>query len=319
MPHSLDVRNIALRAYTSLRSFRKTASVTGLPRSTIHRWVKASNNPNVQAMRRGTVFRKMSLTALAEICRLIDADGYRRPEDIRRIVEHTLHKRLSTSCVRFWMKRAGYTRKKPSVQTVRDGLAAQQMSFCSSRMTNLSPDSVVSIDETCIYLDMKPTYGYAHRSKRFHTVQRTGYRRRWTLTMAVTNEGVCGWQILDGAANTDTFVAFLQSLDVQGRSALLLDNVAFHKSKKVAQVCRDRGLEPVYLPPYSPMLQPIEHCFSVLKAAYRRCDPTASVHDRLHAIIARLNSPVAFVATFQACWQRSAQMANGSWWSLHPD
>lgn len=44
-----------------------------------------------------------------------------------------------------------------------------------------------------------------------------------------------------------------------------MDNASFHHSERVKQLCSDAGVKLVYLPPYSPDLNPIEEFFSVLK------------------------------------------------------
>lgn len=49
-----------------------------------------------------------------------------------------------------------------------------------------------------------------------------------------------------------------------------MDNASFHQSERVAQLRHDAGVKLVYLPPYSPDLNPIEEYFSVLKAFIRK-------------------------------------------------
>jgi transposase len=49
-----------------------------------------------------------------------------------------------------------------------------------------------------------------------------------------------------------------------------MDNASFHHSERVAQLCSDAGVKLVYLPPYSPDLNPIEEYFAVLKAFVRK-------------------------------------------------
>ena len=51
---------------------------------------------------------------------------------------------------------------------------------------------------------------------------------------------------------------------------LVTDNVSFHHSKQIEQMCRDTGIELVYLPPYSPDLNPIEEFFVELKAFIKK-------------------------------------------------
>ena len=51
---------------------------------------------------------------------------------------------------------------------------------------------------------------------------------------------------------------------------VIMDNVAFHKSMRVEEIIKERGAWVLFLPPYSPDLNPIELVFSKLKALLRK-------------------------------------------------
>ena len=51
---------------------------------------------------------------------------------------------------------------------------------------------------------------------------------------------------------------------------LVIDNASFHRTKRIAQMCADTGVKLMYLPPYSPDLNPIEEFFAKLKAFIKR-------------------------------------------------
>jgi transposase len=50
------------------------------------------------------------------------------------------------------------------------------------------------------------------------------------------------------------------------KSVLVMDNASFHYIERIEQMCRDASIKLVYLPPYSPNLNPIEEFFAELKA-----------------------------------------------------
>lgn len=54
------------------------------------------------------------------------------------------------------------------------------------------------------------------------------------------------------------------------RSVLVMDNASFHHSERIEQMCLDMGVKLVYLPPYSPDLNPIKEFFAELKAFIQR-------------------------------------------------
>ena len=51
---------------------------------------------------------------------------------------------------------------------------------------------------------------------------------------------------------------------------LVMDNASFHNSGRIEQMCSEAGVKLVYLPPYSPDLNPIEESFTELRAFIRR-------------------------------------------------
>ena len=82
--------------------------------------------------------------------------------------------------------------------------------------------------------------------------------------------------VLDGPLNADSFIGFCEWLLVpalQPGDFVIMDNLSTHKSAKAKQVIEASGARPVYLPPYSPDLNPIENIFSKLKQLIRAFRP----------------------------------------------
>ena len=57
---------------------------------------------------------------------------------------------------------------------------------------------------------------------------------------------------------------------LEPKSVLVMDNVSFHHSERISQMCADAGVKLVYLPPYSPDSNPIEEFFAELKGFISR-------------------------------------------------
>ena len=56
---------------------------------------------------------------------------------------------------------------------------------------------------------------------------------------------------------------------------IILDNASFHKSYEIEELARNKGCEIIFLPPYSPDLNPIEHVWANFKKYLRKCIKTA--------------------------------------------
>ena len=68
---------------------------------------------------------------------------------------------------------------------------------------------------------------------------------------------------------------------------LVLDNASFHKAGRIRHLAEEAGCELLYLPPYSPDLNPIEQCWSWVKARVRRGrDEFKTLHDALDHVLA---------------------------------
>lgn len=76
-----------------------------------------------------------------------------------------------------------------------------------------------------------------------------------------------------GAMDGPAFAAYVEKVlipELAPGTVVILDNLATHRDKEAAQALRDHGCWLLYLPPYSPDLNPIEQAYSKLKAHLRR-------------------------------------------------
>ena len=99
-----------------------------------------------------------------------------------------------------------------------------------------------------------------------------GHWKTTTLIAALDHQGVRCATTVDGAVNGPVFTAFVQQVLVptlQPGDLVVLDNLSAHKVAGVRQAIQGAGADVVYLPPYSPDLNPIELAFSKLKQGLR--------------------------------------------------
>jgi hypothetical protein len=61
-------------------------------------------------------------------------------------------------------------------------------------------------------------------------------------------------------------------------SVLIMDNHSIHRSDRLTEMCAERGVDLVYLPPYSPEFNPIEQSFAQLKNWMRRHQDIADLY-----------------------------------------
>lgn len=100
--------------------------------------------------------------------------------------------------------------------------------------------------------------------------------QRYQILPAYSQDGIILSRIFRGSTDASLFEDFIEELLQhcgkwpEPRSVLVMDNASFHHSDRIEQLCSDAGVKLMYLPPYSPDLNPIEEFFSELKAFIRR-------------------------------------------------
>lgn len=95
--------------------------------------------------------------------------------------------------------------------------------------------------------------------------------RRYQILPAYAQDGILLYRVFQGTTDSAVFEDFIaQLLQHCGRwpepkSVLIMDNASFHHSDRVKEMCHEAGVKLVFLPPYSPDLNPIEEFFGTLK------------------------------------------------------
>lgn len=93
-------------------------------------------------------------------------------------------------------------------------------------------------------------------------------------TIAAMNaKGILTGCSFEGATDMEMFVSFVEKMlapMLQPGQVVVMDNLAPHKSPKVAALIADAGAKVLYLPPYSPDFNPIEMAISKMKSVLRR-------------------------------------------------
>jgi len=118
--------------------------------------------------------------------------------------------------------------------------------------------------------------GRAPRGQRVVAAAPHGHWKTTTLIAALDQRGLRCALVLDGAVNRLAFEAFVAQVLVptlRPGDLVILDNLSSHKGAGVARLIRAAQADVLYLPPYSPDLNPIEHAFSKIKQALRSAEP----------------------------------------------
>jgi transposase len=127
--------------------------------------------------------------------------------------------------------------------------------------------NAIAIDETCFYINDTQRKGWSDKNTRLKTPKMLS-RVKMSTMLAIDRKGIVATETIKGNFNSISFAKFLTR--VPKNKKLVLDNVAFHKSKIVKSVAEDRDIDLCFTPPYCPWFNPVEFAFSVIKTRYRR-------------------------------------------------
>jgi transposase len=123
---------------------------------------------------------------------------------------------------------------------------------------------------------MTRLYGWAPRGQRIIAKVPQGKWKTATFLAALRNDRIEAPCLFDGPINGERFHAYVEQFLVptlKPGDVVILDNLGSHKGKGVRKGIRAVGARLVFLPKYSPDLNPIEQLFAKLKGFVRKAEP----------------------------------------------
>jgi transposase len=137
----------------------------------------------------------------------------------------------------------------------------------------MSVENLVFLDETGINTGMTRLYGRAMSSERVVDYTPDVRFERTTVLSSVRANGEMVPLVFDGSLNGDIFKEYVAQCLVTTLKAgdmVIMDNLSSHKVSGVIEPIIAAGATVLYLPPYSPDLNPIELMWSKIKACLRK-------------------------------------------------
>ena len=133
--------------------------------------------------------------------------------------------------------------------------------------------SLVFLDESGVSTNMTWRYGWAPKGDRLVDAVPHGHWKITTIVAGLTASGVVAPFVIDGPMDGDAFRIYVEEVlapELKPGQAVLMDNLSIHKVKGVKEAIQAAGASLLYLPSYSPDLNPIEQFFAKLKELLRK-------------------------------------------------
>ncbi|HVB80323.1 MAG TPA: IS630 family transposase [Candidatus Binataceae bacterium] len=141
------------------------------------------------------------------------------------------------------------------------------------RQPALDPRHLLFIDETWATTNMTRRQGRAARGLRLLAPVPHGHWKVTTLVAGLRSTGITAPCVFDGAINGERFRCYIEQMlapTLWPVDIVILDNLSSHKIAGIREVIEVRQAQILYLPPYSPGLNPIEQAFAKFKAGLRK-------------------------------------------------
>ena len=278
-------REICLRMRNQGHTQRVIADALNISKRTVGRWLKQGTT---SVTRHRPARRRLSPAVQASIVAFFAANN---TATLRQAMQWLIDVHgVTVSIQTIWncCRQQKITWKKGSKAF--SEMSSTRVQYFLQNIAAIFGQQVIALDEAAFFYNHVRGYAWSARGTRA-VIQRPGIRgRAHSLLLCVGTNGIIKWQLYEGAVNAVRFAEFLEALPFG--SQLVLDNAVIHRA---TQVLRKQGLPTVpeiadkqkisltYLPPYAPMLNPVELCFNHIRTFINREKPRS--RDQLVASI----------------------------------
>ena len=138
---------------------------------------------------------------------------------------------------------------------------------------NINPANIVYSDETGIDDNEVVRTGWAPSGERCHAQKKAVRKTRYNITAALNLNALFAPFIFEGYSNAVVYEAYVEQVLVPALKpgmVVVIDNASFHKSKKIIKLIKAAKCRIIFLPPYSPDFNPIEHHWTAVKGAIKK-------------------------------------------------
>jgi len=153
----------------------------------------------------------------------------------------------------------------------------------------IPPERLIYLDESGVTTSMTRRYGRCVGGRRIHEATPGGHWKILTILSAMSTRGLIATMTIEEPTDADIFLAYVQQVlcpALRSGDVVVMDNLSSHKAEGVRSWIENQGAELIYLPSYSPDLNPIEKAWAKLKQLLR--STKARTREALEQAIAHL-------------------------------
>jgi transposase len=283
-----QVFSIAENLWSQGLSLRQIQNLIKVGKSTLQRWFTTSK-------REHKYFRDTSNVILEknEVLNICSKYPYYSIRQLVTIVNESTTKNWSSSTMYRFMtsNNLKYSKVYPIGNGKEQEIIEKRTAF-SKQFSNIDITKLLCLDETAIYSTIHYHHAWTPKYTRLHLPYQRVVSNKKTLTVCLANDEILHYDSSSTNMNEQLFLLFLtNTLEKANRKYeyLLMDNVAFHKTKKVQMLLLENGVQPIYTSPYSPDWNPVEMFFSFIKRTKKYIDNRFNIHEQIKTLISSID------------------------------
>jgi putative transposase len=142
-----------------------------------------------------------------------------------------------------------------------------------NKLKSLDRSSIIYIDESGMNDNDYYPYVYSPIGQRYYESHPGHYTKRISMIAGLCGRNLQAPFMFEGHCNTATFDTYIEKIllpTLKSGMTIIIDNASFHKSAKTKQLIEEAGCFLMFLPAYSPDLNPIEHYWHKIKTLIRK-------------------------------------------------
>lgn len=214
---------------------------------------------------------------------------------------------VSLSAMARALRRMGITRKNKTYYDPqrRSEKVVDRTQEYFAEVSSIQNDQLVFIDEMGATLNLETNSGRSQKGQRAVGPKPTARGTRVSTVGALSSEGLKATRCFEGTMNGEVFLTFLTRWllpILKTGQVLILDNASPHRCADVIKLRTKAGVKVIFLPPYSPHLNPIELCWSKVKTVLKtvKARTTETLRQALQEAFGRI-TPANAEAWFGHC------------------
>jgi transposase len=142
----------------------------------------------------------------------------------------------------------------------------------AARICAIAPEKLIFLDESGVTTSMTRLYARSLSGQRIHEATPGGHWKIMTILGAMSLRGMIATMTIEAATDREIFLTYVEQVlcpALRPGDVVVMDNLSSHKVDGVRKRIERVGAELLYLPPYSPDLNPIEKAWAKLKQLLR--------------------------------------------------